>query len=75
MPNKPAIHAHVSDVAHDAWHDFAANNGVSVSAMIEALAPCLKEDPSQMTLQDVVMAARKIDAARRRSRGRKKKVE
>jgi hypothetical protein len=75
MPNKPAIHAHVSDAAHDAWHDFAANNGVSVSAMIEALAPCLKANPSSMTLQDVVMAARKIDAARRRSRGRKKKVE
>ena len=74
MPNKPAIHAHVSDSAHDAWHDFAAINGVSVSAMIEALAPCLNDGPEQMTLEAVVLAARKIDAARRRSRGRKKKV-
>jgi len=74
MPNKPAIHAHVSDAAHDGWHDFAATNGVSVSAMIEALAPCLDESAPALSLDDVVVAARRIDAARRRSRGRKKKA-
>jgi len=72
MPSKPAIHAHVSDAAHDSWHDFAAASGVSVSAMIEALAPSLN-GAGHLTLGEVVVAARKIDAARRRSRGRKKK--
>ena len=74
MPNKPAIHAHVSDTAHDGWHDFAAIHGVSVSGLIEALAPCLEDNGPSVTLEEVIVAARKIDAARRRSRGRKKKT-
>ena len=64
--DRRALHAFVSDEAHDYWHDFAAEQGVSVSAILEALAPVLPEleDPGD----EVVKAARKIDAERRRRR-------
>lgn len=60
------MHAYVSDMAHDQWHDFAAVNGVSVSAFLEALGPEL----DMLTGRDIelVRAARRIDAARRRRR-------
>lgn len=71
---RKALHAYVSDDAHDQWHGFAAEQGVSVSAILEALAPELDlegdtsaENMSQR-LADVVKAARKIDAQRRRRR-------
>ena len=35
---RKAIHAFLTPASHEAWHDFAAENGVSVSAMIEAMA-------------------------------------
>lgn len=68
-----AIHAFVSSEAHDQWHDFAAEEGVSVSALIEAFAPALAEgesssEPMHERLAAVVKAARSIDAARRRRR-------
>ncbi|MFT7601732.1 MAG: hypothetical protein ACI8TP_004693, partial [Acidimicrobiales bacterium] len=34
---RKALHAYVSDDAHDQWHGFAAEQGVSVSAILEAL--------------------------------------
>lgn len=71
---RKALHAYVTDDAHDAWHGFAAEQGVSVSAILEALAPELDFD-APMTheqlgarLNSVVKSARKIDAARRRRR-------
>lgn len=72
-PSRRAIHAFVSPEAHEQWHDFAAEEGVSVSALIEAFAPELA-DPARgkeavhVRLHCVVVAARKIDAARRRRR-------
>ena len=36
---RKALHAYVSDDAHEQWHGFAAEQGVSVSAILEALAP------------------------------------
>jgi hypothetical protein len=73
---RKALHAYVSDSAHDQWHGFAAEQGVSVSAILEALAGELDFD-SPLTheqlgarLNSVVKAARKIDAARRRRRRR-----
>lgn len=71
---RKALHAYVSDDAHDQWHGFAAEQGVSVSAILEALAPELDTDarpePSDLgsRLDSVVKAARKIDAQRRRRR-------
>ncbi len=65
-----ALHAYVSDDAHDAWHDFAAENGVTVSALLEALTPHLQTERGAATLEsaweDSIKAARAVDAARRR---------
>ncbi len=71
--SRRALHAYVSDDAHDKWHGFAAEQGVSVSAILEALAPQLTfeegaDQPVADGLDRVVKAARKIDAARRRRR-------
>ncbi len=71
--SRPALHAYVSDDAHDKWHGFAAEQGVSVSAILEALAPQLRvEDGDDRSvasgIDDVVKEARKIDAVRRRRR-------
>ena len=69
---RKALHAYVSDAAHDHWHGFAEEQGVSVSAILEALAPELNPDPAISRerlgerLTTVVKSARKIDAQRRR---------
>jgi hypothetical protein len=68
-----AIHAFVSAEAHDTWHDFAAEEGVSVSALIEAFAPQLSDEqalsePITDRLGATIAAARAIDASRRRRR-------
>lgn len=71
---RKALHAYVSDDAHDQWHGFAAEQGVSVSAILEALAPELdteaRAEPAELTerLEGVIKSARKIDAQRRRRR-------
>lgn len=71
---RKALHAYVSDDAHDQWHGFAAEQGVSVSAILEALAPELDTEERLDTgdlatrLDGVVKTARKIDAQRRRRR-------
>lgn len=66
-----AIHAYLTPASHDAWHDFAAEHGVSVSAMIEVLGTHFRaqldrgtDDP--VVLSEITRAARKLDAARRR---------
>ncbi len=71
--DRRAIHAHVSDRAHDQWHTFAAGSGVSVSAILEALATHLptettpdRTDESEWTVADLVAEARRIDSVRRR---------
>ena len=71
---RKALHAYVSDDAHDQWHGFAADQGVSVSAILEALAPELdteaRPEPAELNerLASVVKAARRIDSQRRRRR-------
>lgn len=71
---RKALHAYVSDDAHEQWHGFAAEQGVSVSAILEALAPQLdleNDDEAKKLseqLDTVVRSARKIDAQRRRRR-------
>jgi len=71
MATRKAIHAYLSPEAHDAWHDFAAENGVSVSGLIEAVAQdwALGEgagDTDSDTAEQLAKLARKIDAQRRR---------
>lgn len=69
---RKALHAYVSDAAHQRWHTFAAEQGVSVSAVLEAMAAELAGGaaeagaPLAERLDAVVRAARKIDAERRR---------
>lgn len=68
---RKALHAYVSEDAHDCWHDFAAENGASVSALLESLAPALKssaETPFKVSLDKVIDQARQTDAQRRRRR-------
>ncbi len=66
-----ALHAYLSDEAHEQWHNVAVEWGVSVSALLEALAPVLSEHRSGATGErieqhSVVRTARSIDASRRR---------
>jgi hypothetical protein len=63
-PGRKALHAYVSDEAHDSWHEAAAEHGVSVSAILEALAPIV----DRLMVDEPYLArnARKVDAARRR---------
>lgn len=76
VPNdnsRKALHAYVTDQAHERWHGFAAEQGVSVSAILEALATALDPDAaptdtSCVELTNVVVEARRIDAQRRRRR-------
>ncbi|NNE96822.1 MAG: hypothetical protein HKN24_12420 [Acidimicrobiales bacterium] len=68
--SRKALHAYVTDDAHELWHGFAAEQGVSVSAILEAMAPGLTEsdlnlNPS-LELPEIVTEARRIDSARRR---------
>ncbi|MEZ5229892.1 MAG: hypothetical protein R2710_25485 [Acidimicrobiales bacterium] len=71
MSRRKALHAIVSDGAHDQWHDAAASHGVSVTAMLEVLAHRLPSGDNQNDGHDVriddelVEQARKIDAQRR----------
>ena len=63
--SKPAIHGFVTPEAHQAWHDYAANHGVSVTAILEALSGALPMLDDYATMR-LVSDARQIDASRRR---------
>jgi hypothetical protein len=70
-PTRKAIHAYLSPEAHDAWHDYAAENGVSVSGLLEAIANQWAEklrrgEPILPDEGGLVKAARRVDADRRR---------
>ena len=66
-----AIHAFLTPDSHEAWHEFAAENGVSVSGLIEAMALDWSDrtDGDEFALEEVEALsrqARRIDAQRRR---------
>ena len=68
-----ALHAYLSADAHEAWHEFAADQGVSVSGLLEAYGRQLADvvsGRSRATKEHtgLVDSARRIDAARRRRR-------
>jgi hypothetical protein len=66
---RKALHAYLSDEAHSVWHDRAAAYGVSVSAMLEAIAVSIKDVNSETDWGDgrqIISAARRIDSERRR---------
>lgn len=68
--SRRALHAYVSDDAHDRWHEFAAMNGVTVSGLLESMTPLLALDHDAIdmptALTNAVNEARAIDARRRR---------
>lgn len=71
MATRKAIHAYLSTEAHDAWHDFAAENGVSVSGLIEAIAQDWSTnegvgDTDSQEAERLAKMVRKVDAKRRR---------
>lgn len=73
MTTRKAIHAYLTNEAHDSWHDFAAENGVSVSGLLEAIAQDwadkLKSGKASKETEALIKEARRVDAVRRR-RGR-----
>ena len=76
--DRKALHAYTTDASHDTWHGFAAEHGVSVSGIVQALVdlgtfdvldaddPPHSATPLAEHMRRVVKYARSIDAARRR---------
>lgn len=73
--DRRALHAYVSDESHEAWMTLSADNGVSVTGIMEAMGNRIAKeiDANGGTAEDVfieyITPARRIDADRRR-RGR-----
>ena len=70
-PARKALHAYLSDEAHEAWHRFAEDCGVSLSAVLTALGPALSK-PTDMTtgqlLASVIAGAEDSEREKRRER-------
>jgi hypothetical protein len=74
-PERQAIHGYVTHEAHLSWHDFAAEHGVSVSGLLEALGPMLLDSPHvdpdatwRTEVAKAVRIAQRVDVANRRRR-------
>ena len=69
-----AVHAYLSDAGHATWLEVATEYGVSVSGLIEAMGNDLQQPTDERILAarlpDLVARARRVDADRRRRRGR-----
>jgi hypothetical protein len=68
---RKAIHAYLSPEAHQTWHDYAAEHGVSVSGLLEAIATDWAERAERGEHvydgdDPLVRKARRVDADRRR---------
>jgi hypothetical protein len=76
-PKRQAIHAYLSQEAHEAWGDFAAANGVSLTSLIEALGRELMEEPTEAGPDriDWIRVARSIDAKNRLRGGAARKYQ
>jgi len=69
--SRKAIHAFLTPDSHEAWHEFAAEHGVSVSGLIEAIAldwtdRRVGDDYELAEVDALSRQARRIDAGRRR---------
>jgi len=69
--SRKAIHAVLTPDSHEAWHEFAAEHGVSVSGLIEAIAldwtdRRVGDDYELAEVDALSRQARRIDAGRRR---------
>jgi len=69
-----AVHAYLSDDGHATWLEVATEYGVSVSGLVEAMGLDLQLPADDRLLAprlpSLVARARRIDADRRRRRGR-----
>lgn len=65
-----AIHAYMTVESHETWHGVAEESGISLSGLLEALAADMREHPpddgGHPRWNEVVKAARRVDAQRRR---------
>lgn len=65
-----AIHAYLTPESHAVWHRVSDDAGVSLSALLEALAHDMSASPPEAgglpRWADTVRDARRIDAERRR---------
>lgn len=70
--DRVAVHAYLSPEAHKAWQDFADEEGISLSGVLEAMATEVLDlaQPTDVTLESALLrvakAGRKIDAERRK---------
>jgi hypothetical protein len=73
MPEeRRAIHAYLTVDSHEMWHTVAEETGISLSGFLEALADDMREHPPEQghpRWAEIVKAARKTDAQRRRRGG------
>lgn len=71
-PERKAIHAYVSEEAHETLYDFSEAHSASVSGLLEAWLLDLREevaDEGPHCRMGWVEQARRIDVSRRRRRG------
>lgn len=70
MPSRTgqkALHAYVTDRAHGLWHEAARDHGISLTAVLEELAPCISDILDDYP--EVVREGKFLDADRRTRRG------
>jgi hypothetical protein len=71
--NRRAVHTYLTVESHDVWHNVSAEEGVSLSGFLEALAIDMAANPpadgGHPRWPGVIKAARHIDAVRRRRGG------
>lgn len=69
---RKAIHSFVSDEAWDGWHDFADENLVSISGIVEAIGRRMNlgESPADIDTAQLLKEARQIDHERRSRKDR-----
>lgn len=69
-PGRRALHAYVYSEQHEAWHEFAASVGTSVSAllcgMIDEIEAGGMDERTLLNLGEVVKRARQHDSRNRR---------
>lgn len=70
---RKALHAYMEPESHELWHTVVEEAGVSLSGFLEAMAMDFKAHPpaegGHPRWTDMIRAARKVDAERRRRTG------
>ncbi len=70
-PERVALHAFLTPEGHGGWQRLAEEQGVSLSALVDVIGRDLATiEDSDTYRRDLITAARRLDAARRR-RGRR----